>query len=52
MRHPELGELVFEHAVFRPDGEADQRLVLYSPLPEHDTAAKVQSLLRGEPLAA
>ncbi len=46
-----IGDLVFEHAVFRPDGEADQRLVLYSPLPEHDTAAKLQELLAGEPAA-
>jgi transcriptional regulator with XRE-family HTH domain len=50
--HPLVGELVFEHAVFRPEGEGDQRLVLYSPLPEHDTAAKLQTLLRGEAVAA
>jgi transcriptional regulator with XRE-family HTH domain len=45
LRHPVAGELVFEHAVFTPVEAPDQRLVLYSPLPEHDTAAKLARLL-------
>jgi transcriptional regulator with XRE-family HTH domain len=52
IRHPVIGDLVFEHAVFRPEAESEQRLVLYSPLPEQDTAAKLQRLLRGEAVAA
>jgi transcriptional regulator with XRE-family HTH domain len=52
IRHPVVGDMVFEHAIFRRDGEADQRLVLYSPLPEYDTAAKVRQLLDAEAVAA
>jgi hypothetical protein len=38
--------MVFEHAVFNPSEAPDQRLVLYTPLPEEDTAAKLARLLR------
>ncbi|MBV9310475.1 MAG: helix-turn-helix domain-containing protein [Solirubrobacterales bacterium] len=47
--HPALGTLVFEHAVFNPAEAPDQRLVLYSPLPENDTATKLGRLLE-EPM--
>jgi transcriptional regulator with XRE-family HTH domain len=52
--HPEVGPMVFEHAVFHPGEEPEQRLVLYSPLPEHDTAAKLARLMEraGELVAA
>jgi transcriptional regulator with XRE-family HTH domain len=45
--HPVAGRLVFEHAVFRPDDASDQRLVLYVPLAEHDTPAKLPRLMDG-----
>jgi hypothetical protein len=37
--------MVFEHAVFNPAESPDQRLVLYTPLPEEDTPAKLARLL-------
>jgi transcriptional regulator with XRE-family HTH domain len=43
--HHELGYLVFEHAALRPAEATDQRLILYSPLPEEDTAAKMMKLM-------
>jgi hypothetical protein len=43
--HPVVGRLVFEHAAFRPDMFADQRLILYSPLADEDTPAKLAQLL-------
>jgi transcriptional regulator with XRE-family HTH domain len=44
LHHPVVGRLVFEHAVFRHEG-SDQRLVLYSPVCEDDTPAKMARLL-------
>ena len=54
VRHPVVGTMVFEHAVFHPGEAPEQRLALYSPLPEHDTAAKLARLMEDatEPLAA
>ncbi|MGH2915382.1 MAG: helix-turn-helix transcriptional regulator [Solirubrobacteraceae bacterium] len=45
--HPVVGTLVFEHAVFNPQEAPGQRMVLYSPLPEEDTPAKLARLLNG-----
>jgi transcriptional regulator with XRE-family HTH domain len=45
LRHPDEGLLVFEHAVFNPAEFPDQRMILYSPLPEEDTPAKLARLL-------
>ncbi len=45
LRHPVAGMLAFSHAVFHPAEALEQRLVLYSPLPEHDTPAKLAHLL-------
>jgi transcriptional regulator with XRE-family HTH domain len=45
LRHPEVGMLVFEHAVLHPTDTPEQRLILYSPLPDHDTPAKLAELL-------
>ncbi len=45
IQHPTAGRLVFEHAVFHPVEASEQRLILYSPLPEHDTAAKLAKLI-------
>jgi len=45
VNHPTAGRLVFEHAVFTPAECTDQRMVLYSPLPEEDTPRKLADLL-------
>jgi MmyB-like transcription regulator ligand binding domain len=45
LNHPIAGRLVFEHAVFNPAETPEQRLALYSPLPEEDTPAKLARLL-------
>jgi transcriptional regulator with XRE-family HTH domain len=45
LRHPVAGKLVFEHAVLVPQEAPEQRLALYSPLPEADTPAKLAALL-------
>ncbi len=45
IRHPLGGTLVFEHAVFHPAEAPEQRLILYTPLPEHNTPAKLAELL-------
>jgi transcriptional regulator with XRE-family HTH domain len=49
LRHPEAGLLAFEHAVFHPSEAAELRLVLYSPLPDHGTPAKLARLLEARP---
>ncbi len=48
LRHPLAGTLVFSHAVFNPAEAPEQRLILYSPLPEHDTPAKLAELLAAD----
>ena len=45
VRHPEAGLMLFEHAVFHPSMDLELRLILYTPLPEHDTPAKLAGLL-------
>jgi transcriptional regulator with XRE-family HTH domain len=45
VRHPTAGKLVFEHAVFRPQESPEQRLVLYTPVPQADTPEKLAKLL-------
>jgi hypothetical protein len=37
--------MVFEHASFNPTETPDQRLVLYTPVPEQNTPAKLTRLL-------
>jgi len=43
--HPLVGKLVFEHAVFLHGDVSEQRLVLFSPMAEEDTPAKLARLL-------
>jgi transcriptional regulator with XRE-family HTH domain len=45
LRHPEVGKLVFEHAVFHPQESPEQRLILYTTTPTADTPEKLQRLL-------
>jgi transcriptional regulator with XRE-family HTH domain len=49
IRHPEAGTLVFEHAVFNPTEAPEQRLILYTPVPEHDTPERLAELLDRDP---
>jgi transcriptional regulator with XRE-family HTH domain len=45
LRHPVVGMLSFSHAVFHPAEFSEQRLILYTPLPDHDTQTKLERLL-------
>ncbi|HUB74033.1 MAG TPA: helix-turn-helix transcriptional regulator [Solirubrobacteraceae bacterium] len=45
LRHPAAGLMSFTHAVFHPAEALEQRLILYSPLPDHHTPAKLAGLL-------
>lgn len=45
LRHPVAGMLSFSHAVFHPAEFSEQRLILYSPLPDHDTPGKLAKLI-------
>jgi transcriptional regulator with XRE-family HTH domain len=45
LNHPVAGPLVFEHAVFHPGDSIEQRLILYTPVPETDTAERLAALL-------
>ncbi|HEY1834779.1 MAG TPA: helix-turn-helix transcriptional regulator [Solirubrobacteraceae bacterium] len=45
LNHPVAGLLSFSHAVFHPTEHPEQRVVLYSPLPEHETQAKMERLM-------
>jgi hypothetical protein len=40
-----VGTLLFEHAVFHPQDTPEQRMILYSPLPDEDTPSKLATLL-------
>ncbi len=53
LMHPSVGKLVFEHAVFHPQDEPEQRLIMYSPTDECGTREKLAELLSGRlPVAA
>ncbi len=45
LSHPLEGPMSFSHGVFHPAEKLDQRLVLYTPLPENDTAEKLARLM-------
>jgi transcriptional regulator with XRE-family HTH domain len=45
LMHPIAGTMSFSHAVFHPNAAAEQRLVLYSPLPENETSEKIEALM-------
>ena len=52
LRHPLVGMMSFSHAVFHPAEKLDQRLVLYSPLPDNETAAKLARLMSSRTTSA
>jgi len=43
--HPVEGRMLFEHAAFKHVEHGEQRLILYTPLPDEDTPAKMERLL-------
>jgi transcriptional regulator with XRE-family HTH domain len=45
LNHPTAGKLYFEHATFRPQESAEQRLVLYSAVEKANTPEKLKKLL-------
>jgi hypothetical protein len=45
LNHPAAGLMSFSHAVFHPTQNLDQRLILYTPLPENETPAKLARLM-------
>ncbi len=49
--HPVAGMMSFSHAVFHPAEKLEQRLVLYTPLPENHTAEKLAQLMSGRLVA-
>jgi transcriptional regulator with XRE-family HTH domain len=49
LEHPEVGELVFEHAVFHPEDDPELRCILYAAVPDAGTPEKLQRLLRMSP---
>ncbi|MGH2873641.1 MAG: helix-turn-helix transcriptional regulator [Solirubrobacteraceae bacterium] len=51
IEHPLVGTMVFEHAVFNPQEAIEQRMVLYTPLPEQDTPRKLTALLQASQAA-
>ena len=48
--HPDVGHLVLEHTTLLVPGHVGERLMIYTPLPEADTAAKLQRLLTADPV--
>lgn len=45
LNHPIAGQLTFEHVVWHPSDSPEQRMVLYTPVPETGTAEKLATLL-------
>lgn len=45
IHHPQEGLMVFEMAVFNPQETPDQRVILYTPVAEEDTPAKLARLM-------
>ena len=45
LEHPVAGTLTFEHAVFNPAEAPEQRLILYTPVPEDGTPERLAELL-------
>lgn len=50
--HPAVGVLQLEHHQLSPSDRPDLHLVVYTPSPESDAAAQMQSLIAGTPRAS
>jgi hypothetical protein len=46
IRHPEAGRMIFEYTSFAVSDQPEMKLVVYTPLDEERTAAKLAALLR------
>ncbi|MDG4874826.1 helix-turn-helix transcriptional regulator [Mesorhizobium sp. WSM4935] len=49
LRHPIAGAMTFEHMSLSIDDGSDMRLIVYTPLAEHNSVAKLKKLLEGLP---
>ncbi|MBV8650379.1 MAG: transcriptional regulator, partial [Alphaproteobacteria bacterium] len=47
IRHPVGGKMAFEYTSFAVADQPDMKLVVYTPLEEDGTVAKLEALLRG-----
>ena len=45
IRHPQAGAMAFEHMSFSIDDGSDMKLIVYTPLAEDDSVAKLKALL-------
>ena len=45
LNHPVAGELTFEHVVWHPSDSPEQRMILYTPVPDTGTAERLAALL-------
>ena len=45
LNHPQAGYLAFEHLMFQMYDEPDLKVIVYTPINEEDTAAKIRQLL-------
>jgi len=45
LNHPQIGYLVFEHLLFQVYDEPDVKVMVYTPLSEEETTAKIRQLL-------
>lgn len=45
LNHPQAGSLAFEHLMFQMYDEPDLKVIVYTPINEGDTAAKIRQLL-------
>ncbi|TIT03878.1 helix-turn-helix transcriptional regulator [Mesorhizobium sp.] len=49
VRHPTAGSMAFEHMSFSIDDGSDMKLIVYTPLAEQNSIAKLQKLLEAMP---
>ncbi len=45
LNHPQAGYLAFEHLMFQMYDEPDLKVIVYTPINEGETAAKIRQLL-------
>jgi hypothetical protein len=51
VRHPSAGAMTFEHMSFSIDDGSDMKLIVYTPLAEQNSIAKLRKLLDAMPAA-
>jgi len=49
LRHPIAGPMTFEHMSLSIDDGSDMKLIVYTPLAEQNSIAKLQKLLNAQP---